>query len=79
MIAGLYDAASLECATHVIAQLRLCAIERDQLVSQEFIGALIELVPIQRAFSGAGRKVGCQGIVLSDIPRIEPIEQAIDS
>ncbi len=38
----------------------------------------VEVVPVQRAFGGAGGEVRGQRVVLGAVPGVEPIEQTIN-
>src|SRR5207237_354645 len=76
--AGLDAATGAQRTADVIAELRLGSVERDELVLQELVGALIEAVPIERAFGGARREVLRHGAVLRDMLRVEPLEQAVE-
>ena len=62
----------------MITEFRLDAFERDQLVLQEGIGAFSEVVAIEQAFVGPGREVVRQNLVLGDVLRVQPLEQARD-
>src|SRR5439155_23329385 len=65
-------------AAHVVAELRLLAIERHELVPQKLVGSVVEAVPIERALGGASGEVGYERFTLARIRRVEPIEQLVD-
>src|SRR5207237_1476970 len=65
-------------AAHVIAELRLVAIERHELVPQKLVGSVVEAVPIEGALGGASGEVGNERFTLARIRCVEPIEQLVD-
>src|SRR5207253_2112167 len=59
------DSPGAERAAHLIAELSLIAIKRDKLIAKELIGSIVERVPIEVWFRGAGGEVSseCFGLV----------------
>src|SRR5262249_26791953 len=77
--AGLHDPARAERTAELVAELRLVAVERDELVAQEAVVPLFEAAPVEGAFAGAGREVGRERIVLRGAARVQAVEQGLEA